>query len=120
MAHQWPGFMVRLPRFRRAHARLMGLYAEVRAAHDPALRRDVEPDFIDDMLELNRTHPHLMPETETPGQGCLHPRCTAAPLDAIVSMGAKDFTLEDCRNSYRRSMFTVFMLCLLGCQGNRI
>ena len=33
----------------------------------------------------------------------------------IVSMGAKDFTLENCRNSYRRSMFTVFMLCLLGC-----
>ena len=33
----------------------------------------------------------------------------------IVSMGAQDFTFEDCRNSYRRSMFTVFMLCLLGC-----
>lgn len=63
---QWPGFMVRLPRFRRARARLMELCAEVRAAHDPAVRQGREPDFIDDMLELNRTRPHLMPETDLP------------------------------------------------------
>ena len=35
--------------------------------------------------------------------------------DTIVSMGAQDFTLADCRNSYRRNLFTAFMLCLLGC-----
>ena len=66
LAHQWPGFVVRLPRFRRAHARLMELYAEVRSVHDPAMRQDVEPDFIDDMLELHRVRPHLLPETDLP------------------------------------------------------
>lgn len=66
VAHQWPGFMVRLPRFRRAHARLLQLFATVRSTHDPALRQDMEPDFIDDMLELNRTNPHLLSETDLP------------------------------------------------------
>lgn len=66
LAHQWPGFVVRLPRFRRAHARLMELYAEVRSSHDPSMRQDTEPDFIDDMLELHRVRPHLLPETDLP------------------------------------------------------
>ena len=66
LARQWPGCVMHLPRFRRAHARLMELYAEVRSSHDPALRQDVEPDFIDDMLELHRVRPHLLPETDLP------------------------------------------------------
>lgn len=33
----------------------------------------------------------------------------------IVSGGASDLTLRQCRNGYRRSMFTAFMLSLLGC-----
>ena len=33
------------------------------ATHTPENRRTRPPDFIDDVLELNRTDPHFMPET---------------------------------------------------------
>ena len=33
----------------------------------------------------------------------------------IVAGGASDVTLRQCRNGYRRSLFTAFMVCLLGC-----
>jgi len=32
---------------------------------------------------------------------------------AIVSRNASDFTLRQCRDGYRRRLFTAFMLCLL-------
>ena len=66
VSHQWPGFLVRLPRFRRAYARLMELYAEVRAAHEPAVREGMEPDIIDDILELHRARPYLLSEMDLP------------------------------------------------------
>ena len=66
MTHHWPGFMVHLPRFRRAHAHLMELVADVRSTHNPEARQGMEPDFVDNMLALHRAHPHLLPETDLP------------------------------------------------------
>lgn len=63
---RWPRFMARLPRYRRARKRVMKLYDEVRAAHESGRREGAAPDFVDDMLELNRIQPQLMPETDLP------------------------------------------------------
>ena len=62
--HQWPGLMEYSPRFRRARKQVMALYAEILAAHRPENRRGKSPDYIDQLLELNRTDSQLFPETD--------------------------------------------------------
>ena len=52
---------------------------------------------------------------DTPVRQCIEQEMLEEYHATVVSMGAKDFTLEDCRNSYRQSMLTVFMICLLSC-----
>ena len=62
--HQWPKLMEHRPRFRRARRRMGELYAELVDAHRPEKRRDESPDFIDDLLEMNRDDPQFLPETD--------------------------------------------------------
>ena len=62
-SRQYPGWATSLPRFRRARKQMEELVRKILADHAPGNRRNRAPDFIDDILELNRTDPHLMPET---------------------------------------------------------
>ena len=62
--HQWPKLVEHWPRFRRARKRIEELYASLQDAHRPENRRGKAPDFIDDLLELNRTDPQYFPETD--------------------------------------------------------
>ena len=59
----FPGGRFYLPRFRRAHKRMEELTRNILADHAPEHRHTRPPDFIDEVLELNRTDPHFMPET---------------------------------------------------------
>lgn len=62
-SRQLPAWTTALPRFRRAHKQMEELARKILADHAPENRRNRPPDFIDKILELNRTDPHLMPET---------------------------------------------------------
>lgn len=64
LARQYPALWMRLPKVRRARARVEELSAHVLALHDPSKRVGQEPDFIDDLLELHRADPQFMPETD--------------------------------------------------------
>ena len=61
---RWPKQMKRLPKFRRAERRLGELYTKILEAHRPERRSGYRPDFVDDLLERNRTDPQLLPETD--------------------------------------------------------
>ena len=62
-SRQLPRWVKYLPRFRRTRKRVEELVQKMLAEHTPENRRTRPPDFIDDVLELNRTDPHFMPET---------------------------------------------------------
>ncbi len=62
-SRQLPRWAMSLPRFRRASGRMEELARKILADHAPEHRHTRPPDFIDDVLELNRTDPHFMPET---------------------------------------------------------
>lgn len=61
---QWPKPVEYWPRFHRARKRVVELHAKLLDAHRPENRRGRAPDFIDDLLELNRTDPQYFPETD--------------------------------------------------------
>ena len=54
------------PRVKRARKRVEELVRKVVAEHAPENRGDRASDFIDDLLELNRTDPQYLPETNLP------------------------------------------------------
>ena len=54
------------PRVKRARKRVAELVRKVMAEHDPESRRNAAADFIDDLMELNRTDPQFLPETNLP------------------------------------------------------
>ena len=56
--------LMRTPRLRRTRARTDELAAKIIAAHDPKKRGDRDPDLIDDLLDLHRTDPQFLPETD--------------------------------------------------------
>ena len=56
--------LMHTPRMRRARARTDELAAKIIAAHDPKKRGDRDPDLIDDVLDLHRTDPQFLPETD--------------------------------------------------------
>ena len=62
-SQQLPHWVVYLPRFRRAHKKMEELTQKILADHAPEHRHTRPPDFIDEVLELNRTDPYFMPET---------------------------------------------------------
>ena len=64
MTRRWPVFMERLPKYRRAKRRLRELYEQILEAHQPERRAGKQPDFVDDLIEMNRADPQLLPETD--------------------------------------------------------
>lgn len=72
LARSRPGLLMRMPPVRRARRRLDALYATILSNHQtppgavgygvPGPAR--EPDIIDDILEMHRADPQLMPETD--------------------------------------------------------
>ena len=61
---RWPRLVERLPKCRRARRRLRELYEHILEAHRPERRAGEQPDFVDDLLEMNRTDPQFLPETD--------------------------------------------------------
>ena len=61
---RWPRQVERLPKFRRAERRMRELYEQILELHRPERRGGEQPDFVDDLLEMNRTDPQLLPETD--------------------------------------------------------
>ena len=59
-----PRFLMETRRFRRTRDRAELLAATILDQHDPALRAGVEPDLIDDLLELHRADPQFLPEND--------------------------------------------------------
>ncbi len=59
---QSPGWILRLPRLRRARKRVEELHTMVLAHHEREDRAN--RDLIDDLLELHRTDPQFFPETD--------------------------------------------------------
>ena len=54
------------PKFRRSERRIRELYEQILEAHQPEKRDGAPPDFVDDLLEVNRTDPQFLPETDLP------------------------------------------------------
>ena len=61
---RWPRQVELLPKFRRARRRLGELYEQILEAHRPERRVGLQPDFVDDLLEMNRNDPQFLPETD--------------------------------------------------------
>ncbi len=59
-----PKVMGRLPKYRRARRRMQAFYDRIMEAHRPERREGQPPDFVDVLLEANRTDPQLLPETD--------------------------------------------------------
>ncbi|MDE0142860.1 MAG: cytochrome P450 [Caldilineaceae bacterium] len=59
-----PPVMARLPRYQRAKRRMQTFYDRIMEAHRPGMREGKAPDFVDVLLEANRSDPQLLPETD--------------------------------------------------------
>ena len=59
-----PKVMERLPKYRRARQRMQEFYEQIMEAHRPERREGQPPDFVDVLLEANRSDPQLLPETD--------------------------------------------------------
>ena len=64
VTRQRPGLLLHAPRVRRARKRIVALYEQVMAAHEAGSHAGHEPDLIDDILELHKTDPQFLPETD--------------------------------------------------------
>ena len=59
-----PALLMRSPHVRRARRGIEAHSATVMARHDPERRGDANPDVIDAIMELHRSDPQFMPETD--------------------------------------------------------
>lgn len=59
-----PKFTLRTPAMKRAHARVLDLYAQIHATHTPAQREGKRRDLVDDLMELHQGDPQFLPETD--------------------------------------------------------
>ena len=59
-----PRFMSRMPRIKRALRRMEELFEKALASHEPDLRTGDRRDIVDDLLELHRSSPDFMPDTD--------------------------------------------------------
>ena len=59
-----PKVMERLPKYQRARRRMEELYERIMEAHQPEKREGHPPDFVDELLEVNRADPQFLPETD--------------------------------------------------------
>ncbi|MDE2913089.1 MAG: cytochrome P450 [Paracoccaceae bacterium] len=85
--HRRPELAMKTPRMRRARSRIQGLYERVLEAHAPQRRNDRKPDLIDDVMELHRSDPQLLPEHDL-FSACIGPFLaglhTAASVNALM------------------------------------
>ncbi len=59
-----PKAVERLPKYRRARRRVNDLYQRIMEAHERERRPDQPLDFVDELLEVSRTDPQFLPETD--------------------------------------------------------
>ena len=59
-----PKLMEFSPKFRRSRRRIDELCNQIMEAHQPDFRTNREPDFVDDLLEMNQRDPQFLPETD--------------------------------------------------------
>ena len=59
-----PKVMERLPKYQRAKRRMEEFYEQIMESHRPERREGQPPDFIDVLLEANRSDPQLLAETD--------------------------------------------------------
>ena len=59
-----PRFMLRTPRMKRYHNRILELYAQIHAAHTPGQREGQRRDLVDDLMDLHHSDPQFLPETD--------------------------------------------------------
>ena len=82
--HRRPEVMMKTPRMRRARKQIEVLINSVVQAHAPEHRIGKEPDLIDDVLELHRTNPQLLPEHDLLS-ACIGPFIAGLHTAASVS-----------------------------------
>ena len=64
IARIMPRIMLRTPRIKRARARVDEMLDKVLAAHQRDYPENGDADMVDDLLELHRTDPQFLPETD--------------------------------------------------------
>lgn len=64
VTQQRPAFLLQLPKFRKAKARLMQIEDEVLANHIPSLRQNETPDLIDALVALHTEDPQFLPRQD--------------------------------------------------------
>ncbi len=64
VTRQQPRFLLRRPKFRRAHRRIDELANHILAEHQPERRSDKPKDHVDVLVELQRRDPQFMPQTD--------------------------------------------------------
>ena len=64
VTRQKPHFLLRRPKFRRAHSRMDELANLILAQHEPERRSDKPRDHIDVLVDLQRRDPQFMPQTD--------------------------------------------------------
>ena len=64
VTRQRPGWLTKLPRFRRARRSVLELCEKVRARHAPGGASEKRGDLINDLLRLHADDPAFLPETD--------------------------------------------------------
>ena len=64
LSRRLPKFMMRMPRVKRARRRLELRFEQVLAAHEPEARAGADRNLVDDLLELHRSAPDFLPDTD--------------------------------------------------------
>ncbi len=64
LMRMYPKFMLRMPKVRRARARIRLLFERVLMAHEPTLRAGEEPNLVDALMELRHSSPEFMTDTD--------------------------------------------------------
>ena len=67
VSRRLPKLIEKTPKFRRARRSVRELSNQIVKAHQRSDRTNLEPDFVDDLLELNRRDPQFLPETDLSG-----------------------------------------------------
>ena len=64
IAGRSPKLVKRLPKFRRSRRGVRELYEQILATHQPERNGGNGSDYVDELLEMNRTDPQFLPETD--------------------------------------------------------
>lgn len=59
-----PKWTLRTPRMRRAYKAVLDIYAQIHSGHSPGQREGKRRDLVDDLMDLHRSDPQYLPETD--------------------------------------------------------